>query len=143
MLFQIMLGSLLMVVTIAISGFCLWWLESLLRRHSRWLKRPPHNRKFVLLLCGGAGWVMGLVTVGVWLWALLFHLLGLFPSLEACVYFALVSFTTLGYGDLLLPDDWRLLGGMTAANGFITFGILIAGLTELLRNVRLAQIADL
>ena len=68
-------------------------------------------------------------------------MLGLFDALEPAVYFALVSFTTLGYGDLLLPDGWRLLGGMAAANGFMTFGILIASLVEALRHVRVAQIA--
>ena len=84
---------------------------------------------------------MGLLTIWVWLWALTFYALELFPGLEPCVYFALVSFTTLGYGDVLLPHEWRLLGGMTAANGFLNFGILVASLTEALRNVRLAQIA--
>ncbi len=51
-----------------------------------------------------------------------------------------VSFTTLGYGDLVLPQDWRLLGGMCGANGFMIFGFVIAMLVEALRHVRLGQI---
>jgi Ion channel len=141
MILQIALGSTLMLLTIAVSGLCLWWVERHLRRAQGWLVRPPHGPKLILLLCGAAVWAMGIVTFGVWLWALTFYNLGLFPTLEASVYFALVSFTTLGYGDLLLPHEWRLLGGMTAANGFMNFGMLIASLTEALRIVRLAQIA--
>lgn len=142
MIDQIILGSCLMLATIAVSGISLWWVEVLLRRGHRWLTLPPHAPKLMLLLCGAAFWVMGLVTVGVWLWALAFYTLGVFPGLEPCVYFALVSYTTLGYGDVLLPHEWRLLGGMAAANGFITFGLLVASLTEALRVIRLAQIAQ-
>lgn len=85
-------------------------------------------------------WILGIVTAGVWIWALTFRVLGLFPTMEECVYFALVSFTTLGYGDLVLPQGWRLLGGMAAANGFMTFGLLIAMLVEALRQIRLGQV---
>ena len=45
-----------------------------------------------------------IVTAGVWIWALFFHALHLFPTLEACVYFVLVAFTMLGFGDLRLPQ---------------------------------------
>ena len=44
------------------------------------------------------------MTAGVWIWALVFHALHLFPTFGACVYFTLVAFTTLGFGDLLLPQ---------------------------------------
>ncbi len=142
MFLQIALGSVLMLATIAVSGVSLWWVETRLRRYHDWLAQPPHVAKLSLLLCGAAVWVMGIVTFGVWLWALTFLTLGVLPALEPCVYFALVSFTTLGYGDVLLPHEWRLLGGMAAANGFINFGLLIASLTEALRVVRIAQIAQ-
>lgn len=141
MVLQIALGSTLMLITIAASGLSLWWVETLLRRHHDWLTHPPHAPKLLVLLCAAAVWVLGIVTFGVWLWALTFWAMHLFSGLEPSVYFALVSFTTLGYGDVLLPQEWRLLGGMAAANGFINFGILIASLTEALRLVRLAQIA--
>lgn len=140
MVYQIALGTVLMLVTIAVSGFSLWWVETRLRLYHDWLTRGAHAWKLVLLLCGAAFWVLGIVTFGVWLWALTYYGLGLLPTLETSVYFALVSFTTLGYGDILLPQDWRLLGGMTAANGFITFGILIASLNDALRQIRLSQV---
>jgi Ion channel len=140
MLAQIALGTALMLITIVTAGVSLWWVEHFLRRHHDWLGRAPHWPKLTLLLFGVAFWVLGIVTTGVWLWALTFRALDLFPTIEAAVYFALVSFTTLGYGDLLLPQDWRILGGMTAANGFIMFGLLTASVIDAMRYVRLAQI---
>ena len=82
---------------------------------------------------------LAMMTSAVWIWAIAFHLLGIFISFEASVYFALVAFTTLGFGDLLLPTEWRLLGGFAAANGLLLFGLLTAILVETLRETRQRQ----
>ena len=55
------------------------------------------------------------------------------PKLAA-VYFALVSFTTAGFGDITLGPDWRLLSGLTTANGFLMFGWSTAYMVELMRR---------
>ena len=81
-----------------------------------------------------------MITLDVWLWAFAFQYLGVFPDLEHAVYFALVSFTTLGYGDLLLPTEWRILGGMAAANGLLNIGLMTAFMIEALRHIRVRQI---
>lgn len=85
-------------------------------------------------------WVLVVITLAVLIWALAFLALGAFADLETALYFSLVAFTTLGFGDLLLPQEWRLLAGMEAANGFISFGLLTALMAEALRQVRLSQI---
>ena len=64
---------------------------------------------------------------------------GIFESFEASVYFALVAFTTLGFGDILLPLEWRLLAGLAAANGLLIFGIFTAMLVETIRETRSRQ----
>lgn len=79
------------------------------------------------------------MTVGVWLWAFVFIHLNIFPSLEEAVYYSLVAYTTLGLGDVVVPVEWRLLGGMTGANGFLMFGLLTAMLTDALRHIRRIQ----
>ena len=80
-----------------------------------------------------------MIAAAVWLWTVAFHRLGVFASVEESAYFALVSFTTLGFGDILLPVEWRLLGGVAAANGLLLFGLLTAILVETIRGVRLNQ----
>ena len=44
------------------------------------------------------------------------------PPGTKLVYFAFVNYTTLGYGDVIPVEDWRLLGPMTAMNGVLLFG---------------------
>ena len=80
-----------------------------------------------------------MIAAAVWLWTVAFYRLGVFANVEESAYFALVSFTTLGFGDILLPLEWRLLGGVAAANGLLLFGLLTAILVETIRGVRLNQ----
>lgn len=79
--------------------------------------------------------------MAVWAWALMMLALGIFQTLELSVYFALVAFTTLGFGDILLPIEWRLLGGMAALNGLLNIGLVTAAMIETLRQLRLQQMA--
>ena len=44
------------------------------------------------------------------------------PDLQTAFYFSMVTFTTLGYGDVVLSGDWRTLASIQAANGVIIFG---------------------
>ena len=55
-------------------------------------------------------------------WALFFVLVGGLPDLETAVYFSLASYTTVGYGDVVLPEPWRLLGPIEAAVGVLMLG---------------------
>jgi len=82
------------------------------------------------------------MTIGVWLWAFTLLMLDVFHTLEMAVYFSLVAYTTLGFGDVLLPQEWRLLSGMAAVNGLLNIGLVTAFLVEGLRQVRLSQIAE-
>lgn len=141
MFVQIALGTALMLFSILIAGLSYWLMETLLMRMRLWLTRAPHRPKLIAVLCVAAVWIMAQMTAGVWAWALTMLALGVFDTLELAVYFALVAFTTLGFGDVLLPVEWRLLGGMAAANGLLNIGLVTALLVEALRQVRLQQLA--
>jgi len=139
MLSQIAIGSGLILMTVLVSGLTLSWMEALFLRAQPWLHREPHGPKQMLVLCVALIWILGLVTVAIWIWAFAFWALGVFVTLEASVYFSLVAFTTLGFGDILLPQQWRLLAGMIAANGLLNIGLFTAILVEVLRQLRLGQ----
>lgn len=141
MFIQIFIGSILLLITIGVAGVSFWIMETTMYRMRHWLLQPPHRPKLMIVLCLSAVWILVQMTIGVWLWALTFLELGVFDTLEMSVYFALVAFTTLGFGDVLLPQEWRLLSGMAAANGLLNIGIVTAFLVEGLRQVRLRQIA--
>jgi hypothetical protein len=59
-------------------------------------------------------------------WALLYSALGAFEDFEAAMYFSGVTFTSLGYGDVVLSGRMRLLAPLQAANGLMMFGITTA-----------------
>jgi voltage-gated potassium channel len=66
-----------------------------------------------------------------------------FPSWESAFYFSSVSYSTVGYGDLILPRMWRVLGPLEAMTGVLMCGmsvsLLFAVVTRLVdREVRLA-----
>ena len=54
---------------------------------------------------------------------------GAIPDLETALYFSTASFTTIGYGDVVLGPDWRLIGAIEGANGLLLFGWSTAFLT--------------
>lgn len=139
MLTQLALGSALTLATIMVAAASWWGLETVLSRLHRWSVMPPHGAKLMVILSIALLWTLGMMTVAVWLWAIALYAIGIFVQFEASVYFALVAFTTLGFGDLLLPQDWRLLGGICAANGLLMIGLLTAILVETLRETRLRQ----
>lgn len=58
----------------------------------------------------------------VLLWALTYYLLNALQGFEPAFYFSMVTFTTLGYGEIVLGEQWRLLASFEAANGIIMFG---------------------
>jgi hypothetical protein len=56
------------------------------------------------------------------IWAVTYVAIGALSSFEPALYFSIVTFTTLGYGDVTLHADWRLLASFEGANGTIMFG---------------------
>jgi hypothetical protein len=65
------------------------------------------------------------VVLEALIWALLYlfdPLVTALPDLETAFYFSMVTFTTLGYGDVVLAGKWRTLASIQAANGVIIFG---------------------
>ena len=67
------------------------------------------------------------------LWALLFLWLGEFSTLHDAVYHSGVNFATLGYGDVIMSERWKLLGPMEAVNGALMVGLSGASMLAVLQ----------
>ena len=139
---QIAIGTMLLLGNVLIMALAAFLLEVGFRRLHPWLIAPPQRVKLLLLLIGVGIWVLAVITAGVWSWALVLRGVGAFARLEEAVYFTLVAFTTLGLGDVVPPEGWRILSVMAAVNGFLSFGLLTAILVEALRQVRIAQLSQ-
>jgi len=70
----------------------------------------------------------------VMVWSLAYAIVGAAPAGADPVYFAFVNYTTLGYGDVIPVERWRLLGPTTAMNGVLMFGWSTAVIFEVLRR---------
>ncbi|GKX33629.1 MAG: hypothetical protein MnENMB40S_12470 [Rhizobiaceae bacterium MnEN-MB40S] len=139
MLSQLMLGTVITLVSLLGGAFMWSALNELLLRMEPWLRGPNQHIKSFVVVSLVAISTMGMTTFGVWLWAIIFQQMSVFSTLEEAVYYSLVAYTTLGLGDIVVPQDLRLLGGMTGANGFLMFGLMTAMITDTLRHVRRVQ----
>jgi len=121
MFFQLGVAGVLIAVTVAIQAiFMSGGIRMLKSMQSR---RDPLLTSHPTLLT--VIWVLFLliaVLIDVVLWAVLYYHLGAVPSFEDSIYFSTVTFTTVGYGDIVLGRDFRLLATFEAVNGWIIFG---------------------
>lgn len=76
------------------------------------------------------------------LWGLLFWLLGEFDSLNVAIYHSAVNFATLGYGDMVMSAQWRLLGPLEAMNGALMIGLSGACMLAVLQHQLKQQFGD-
>lgn len=86
--------------------------------------------------------VMLVATLGnfiqIGIWATLFILLGEFSDFETAFYHSGVNFASLGYGDIVMSKNWRLLGPIEATNGILMLGVatamITASVTEIIKS---------
>lgn len=92
------------------------------------------------------GWVVLIMylasVIEVLVWSALYLGIGAFEEFEKAIYFSIVTFTTLGYGDVVLNSDWRLLGSLEAVNGILMFGWSTAIVFYAVQHVYPRQKAD-
>ena len=99
----------------------MWWLARLRAR-----AKNAHASQVpgLVILIRTALVLITLHVVEVLVWALAYHLVepaGL-ESFGDAVYFSFTTFTTLGYGDVVIEGKWRLLTGIESLNGVLLIG---------------------
>ena len=105
------------------SGFTVL-LRALMKSHAGLPTRPW---AIVWLLIRVTWFLILLHVVEITVWALFYLWAGCLPDAESAFYFSGVTYTTIGYGDLVLPQPWRMLGPLEGLTGILMCG-LSAGL---------------
>ena len=121
MITQMVLGAVMITVTTLIQGvFTVVGIEKL-RDH---LERRTTTSlvRSTLKLAVFVLWLFLATIIEVWLWGLLYLVLDAIGTLQEALYFSTSTFTTLGFGDIVLDEEWRLLSSFEAANGLLMFG---------------------
>ena len=132
---QLLLGMLLIMATVLVHGMSLGYLIRVLDRiWPKFKTNFPRNGKPLFLSITVLGVFLAHV-LEIWIWALVFLLTGEVTNIESALYFSTVTFTTVGYGDVTLSEQWRMLGSVEAANGMLLFGWSTAFIFEVMRRV--------
>ncbi|WP_423194676.1 ion channel [Cupriavidus sp. H18C2] len=109
-----------------------------LRRYARFRSTQDGRRSLwtdVLLLAGVMLLTLLCNVAQMAIWALLFLALGEFQTFYTALYHSGVNFSTLGYGDIVMSERWRLLGPLEAANGILMFGMSASVMTAAVLDV--------
>jgi Ion channel len=75
-----------------------------------------------MLICVAA-WTVLIHLIEIAVWAFFYAWNHGMPDLQSALYFSAVTYTTTGYGDLVLPKEWRLVGGVEALTGILMCGL--------------------
>ncbi|MDI9849893.1 potassium channel family protein [Rhodoblastus sp. 17X3] len=75
------------------------------------------------LVIGVTCWLILLHSAEICLWGFFYWWRGSFPDAESAFYFSGVTYTTLGYGDLVLPKPSRMLAPLEALTGTLVYGL--------------------
>ena len=127
MLSALLIGSLFLIINMFIQVAAVVLIVGFLLRRIDAGRMAPGFRTDVTVM----GVVLLLLFTGHVLqfaiWAVLFVWLGEFSDFETAFYHSVVNFTSLGYGDIVMSEKWRLLGALEAANGILMFGLSSGG----------------
>jgi hypothetical protein len=126
MLRGLIASFILVSLCVVIHIFGLVLLADWLFRHTPKLKRQFSIRRSFALLISVFAIITLLHLAETFIWAAFYDWWGLFSDFETSWYFSLVSYTSIGYGDVVLPARWRMLGGLEGINGVLLFGLSTA-----------------
>lgn len=122
MIDQLAIGALLLVLTTIVHATCM----TISLRTIRSLRAEGWSLGWVVtstILTAALVLIMFTASIlEAGLYALTYVFVGAIEAFEPAMYFSIVTFTTLGYGDVLVAEQWRILAATEAANGIIMFG---------------------
>lgn len=122
-----------LLVAFGIVALCLLLHVATIVFFADWMLDHHEKRKeqmgtfgYMLLLVAAFTVIISLHMVEMVIWAVLYFANSLFPNFETALYFSITSYTTIGFGDVLLPPAWRMLGGIEAVTGVLLCGLSTA-----------------
>jgi voltage-gated potassium channel len=138
-LLQLGIASVMVFATVLIHFIGLSVLLVVVRRYHG---HANHRRKVIgdaVAILGAAIGLFALHSAEIWLYAVLYWQRDVFTSFEKGLYFSTSTYATIGYGDLVLPLQSRLIGAIEGANGILLFGWSTAFLFSVVDRMKLLE----
>jgi hypothetical protein len=124
MIAKLLIASTLVAITVTIHA---GGLGMALSHALRSTERPERRFWPITWLLIRIAWLLIVIhMLEIAVWAFFFWMEKCLPDLESSFYFSGVTYATLGYGDLLLPGEWRLFGPLEALTGNLMIGLSTA-----------------
>lgn len=121
MIASLIVGTIAISITVLIHTFGLIAVTRIMGRMTNRFRMHGHRSRVVAMLSVVFGLIV-VLTVEIWFWAMVYLAAGAFDDFEHALYFSTVAFSTVGYGDIIPAQEWRLLGALEAVNGFLMIG---------------------
>ena len=136
---NLLVASFMVFVTFAIHFAGLVALAAFLRERQHKLVNVStlmtQGASIMLVVMG----LFALHSIQIWLYTGMYMVLGEFEDVETAVYFSTSAFTTVGFGDVTLSENWRMLGAAESANGFLLIGWSTAFLVTVTSRIRVFE----
>ncbi len=116
---ELVIGAGMIAATVSIHAL---FMAVLIERFRAKPPRLHSSFRRTVAIAAVVVWYFLAIAAESWAWAALFYCLDAFEDMETALYFSTVTYTTLGYGDVVLGKELRLLGAFAAANGTIIIG---------------------
>ncbi len=121
----------MLVLCSLLHVFMLVYIARNIQRYVRHLNHIHEFARWTLLVSAVFLTVVLAHTIQVWAWALSFYGLGALPDMSSSIYFSLITYTTVGYGDVTLDHNYRVFAAMASVTGLLNFGLSTAFLVGL------------
>lgn len=129
---NIIFGLILLLLTIIVHAIATRFIVFIIERKKQFTHKIFNIRTIWLAIYIGILLIASILES--LLWALTYFYNDAFSHLRDALYFSIVTFTTLGYGDIVLSEQWRLLSAIQAAGGIIIFGWSTAIIVAVVQN---------
>jgi hypothetical protein len=133
MLIQLLVGGIVSICNITIHALVMAVVVRVARA-SGTKKRSHPSLRLIIAMIATLSVLMAAHILEVFVWALAYLIVDAAPVGTNLVYFAFVNYATLGYGDVIPVEGWRLLGPLTAMNGALMFGWSTAVIFDVLNK---------
>jgi hypothetical protein len=121
MLKNLVLGTIVISLTVVIHTGGLVVVANIMNAITE--RHPLHGyRRKVTAMVTIVHGLFAVHMVEIWVWAAVYTLVDAIPDFSDSLYFSAITFSTLGYGDQLLHNDWQLLAGLEGISGFLLIG---------------------
>ena len=131
----IIIGSVILVTLVLFHGMGIHWVSTIHKRGELRLRAGRPHVFAALVLFGAAIFLLlSLHIIGVIWWAIVLTRLGLIHTAKDAIYFCANAYTTLGYGQVDLDPQYRIISPIIGISGLFTFAWTTSMLVNIVRD---------